>query len=38
VQINVHVPTGTADGDAAVVATVGGVSTQTTGNLIAIHN
>jgi uncharacterized protein (TIGR03437 family) len=38
VQINVRVPSGMSDGDAAVVATVGGVSTQTTGNLIAIHN
>jgi uncharacterized protein (TIGR03437 family) len=38
VQINVHVPAGMANGDAAVVATVGGVSTQTNGNMIAVHN
>lgn len=38
VQINVHVPSSISNGDAAVVASVGGVSTQTTANLISIHN
>jgi uncharacterized protein (TIGR03437 family) len=38
VQINVHVPSSIDNGDTAVVATVGGVSTQATGNLISIHN
>ena len=38
VQINVHVPASINNGDAAVVATVGGVSSQTTGNLISVHN
>lgn len=38
VQINVHVPPSINNGDAPVVATVGGVSTQTTGNMIAVHN
>jgi uncharacterized protein (TIGR03437 family) len=38
VQINVHVPASISNGDAAVVATVGGVTTQTTGNLISVHN
>ena len=38
VQINVHVPSSINNGDAAVVASVGGVSTQTTANMISIHN
>src|ERR1035441_3901478 len=38
VQINVHVPPSINNGDAGVVATVGGVSTQTTANMISIHN
>lgn len=38
VQINVHVPSGISNGDAAIVATVGEVSTQTTANVISIHN
>jgi uncharacterized protein (TIGR03437 family) len=38
VQINVHVPSSINNGDAAVVATVGGVSSQTTGNMISVHN
>lgn len=38
VQINVHVPLGIGNGDAPVVATVGGVSTQTTANMIAVHS
>ncbi len=38
VQINVHVPSSINDGDAVVVATVGGASTQTTANMIPIHN
>ncbi len=38
VQINVHVPDSISNGDAAVVATVGGVPTQSTTNLIAVHN
>ena len=38
VQINVEVPSSISNGDAGVVATVGGVSTQTTGNMISIHN
>lgn len=38
VQINVHVPLTINNGDAAVVATVGGVATQPTGNLISVHN
>jgi hypothetical protein len=38
VQINVHVPLSIDNGDAAVVATVGGASTQTTANMISIHN
>ena len=36
VQINVHVPASINAGDAAVVTTVGGVSSQTTGNLISV--
>lgn len=36
VQINVHVPTSISNGDAAVVASVGGVATQATGNMISI--
>ena len=38
VQVNVQVPPSMYNGDAGVVATVGGVSTQTTANLISIHN
>jgi uncharacterized protein (TIGR03437 family) len=38
VQINVHVPSSIGSGDAGVVASVGGVSTQTTANMIPIHN
>jgi uncharacterized protein (TIGR03437 family) len=38
VQINVHVPAGINNGDAAVVATVGGISTQTAANMIPVHN
>jgi uncharacterized protein (TIGR03437 family) len=38
VQINVHVPASISNGDAAVVAMTGGVSSQTSGNLISIHN
>ena len=38
VQINVHVPSSINNGDTPVVATVGGVSTQTTANMIAVHN
>ena len=38
VQINVQVPAGIGNGDAPVVLSVGGVSTQATNNLIAIHN
>lgn len=38
VQINVHVPSAINNGDAAVVVTVSGVSTQITGNLISVHN
>jgi uncharacterized protein (TIGR03437 family) len=38
VQINVHVPSSIGNGDAAVVATVGGESTQTTANMIPIQN
>jgi uncharacterized protein (TIGR03437 family) len=38
VQINVQVPASISDGDAAVVANVNGVSTQTTGNMISVHN
>jgi uncharacterized protein (TIGR03437 family) len=37
VQINVHVPSSIASGDAGAVATVGGVSTQTTANMIPIN-
>ena len=36
VQLNVHVPASMNNGDAAVVATVGGVSTQATVNLISV--
>jgi len=36
VQINVHVPT-LSTGNAPVVLTVGGVNTQTTGNMIPIQ-
>jgi len=38
VQINVHVPSSIGNGDAGVVASVGGVSTQTSANMIPIHN
>ena len=38
VQINVHVPSSISTGDAAVMASVGVVSTQTTANLIPVHN
>ena len=38
VQINVHVPSSINNGDAAIVATVAGVSTQTTANMIPVHN
>ena len=38
VQINVHVPSSINNGDAAVVASIGGVSTRTAGNMIAVHN
>jgi uncharacterized protein (TIGR03437 family) len=38
VQINVHVPSSINNGDAAVIATVGGVATQATANLLSIHN
>ena len=38
VQINVHVPSSINNGDAGVIAEVGGVSTQTTANMISIHN
>ncbi len=37
VQINVHVPLSIGNGDAPVVAMVGGVSTQTTANMIAVQ-
>ena len=38
VQINVHVPSSIGNGDAGVVASVGGASTQVTANMIPIHN
>ena len=38
VQINVHVPSSINNGDAGVVASVGGVSAQTAGNMISAHN
>jgi uncharacterized protein (TIGR03437 family) len=38
VQINVNVPSSINNGDAAVLATVNGVSTQGAGNLISVHN
>lgn len=38
VQINVHVPSNISNGDAGVIATVQGVSTQTTANLISVLN
>ncbi len=38
VQMNVHVPTSISNGDAAVVAMAGGVMTQTTANMISVHN
>jgi uncharacterized protein (TIGR03437 family) len=37
VQINVQVPAGMAGGDAPVILSVGGVSTQATNNLVAIQ-
>ena len=38
VQINVEVPSSIANGDARVVAIVGGVSTQISANMISVHN
>ena len=38
VQINVQVPASINNGDMPVVLSVGGVSTQTTANMITIHN
>ncbi|HEY3840703.1 MAG TPA: putative Ig domain-containing protein [Bryobacteraceae bacterium] len=38
VQINVHVPGSINDGDAPVVASVGGVSSQTTANMLPVKN
>lgn len=38
VQINVHVPDKISTGDTNVIFTIGGVSTQTTNNLISIQN
>ena len=38
VQINVHVPSSINNGDAGVVATIQGVTTQTIANFIAVHN
>ena len=38
VQVNVHVPASISNGDAPVVLTVGGVSTQATNNNIPVHN
>ncbi len=38
VQINVQVPSSINNGDAAVLATVNGVSTQATANMISVHN
>ncbi len=38
VQVNVHVPTSISNGDAPVVLSVGGVTTQTTANMISVHN
>jgi uncharacterized protein (TIGR03437 family) len=38
VQLNVRVPLSAGNGDAPVVATVGGVSSQASANLIPIHN
>jgi uncharacterized protein (TIGR03437 family) len=38
VQINVHVPANAANGDLPVTATVGGAISQTTNNLISVHN
>jgi uncharacterized protein (TIGR03437 family) len=37
VQINVHVPR-LPDGDAAVVATIGGIATQSSANMISVKN
>jgi uncharacterized protein (TIGR03437 family) len=37
VQINVQVPASISDGDAAVVLSVGGIATQGSNNLVAIH-
>lgn len=38
VQINVQVPHSINNGDAAVIATVGSVSTQSTANQLSVHN
>jgi uncharacterized protein (TIGR03437 family) len=38
VQINVHVPASIGNGDAPVILSVGGASTQTTANMVTIHN
>jgi uncharacterized protein (TIGR03437 family) len=38
VQINVRLPPSINNGDAGVVATVGGVTTQTSANMISVHN
>lgn len=38
VQLNVQVPASIGNGDAVVVASVGGVSSQSSSNLISIHN
>jgi uncharacterized protein (TIGR03437 family) len=38
VQFNVEVPAGAGDGDAAVVLSVAGVSTQGSNNFIAVHD
>jgi uncharacterized protein (TIGR03437 family) len=38
VQMNVRVPSGIEDGDVAVIASIGGVTTQTFGNFIPVRN
>jgi uncharacterized protein (TIGR03437 family) len=38
VQVNVHVPASISNGDVPVVLSVGGVTTQTTANMITVHN
>jgi uncharacterized protein (TIGR03437 family) len=38
VQIDVHVPSSINNGDSDVIATVGGVSTQRTANMVPIQN